>query len=307
MANLHFDELLVPTDGSETADAALDAALSLASHTGARVHLLSVVNPYVLSKVTDIDKGRAKAESIIAEAADRARDVGVDAETAVAEGAEHEEIGRYVDERGIDAVVIGTHGRTGIDRALMGSVTEKVVRTVGVPVLTIHEPIPTFEPSRVLLATDGSDPAGEAERVALALAGEYGATLEALSVVDSLSLASASDPAGGAAIDPAAAGGEAIGTVTELLEEQADDAVRAIAEDAEEVGVTVETTVEEGRPHERILAAGAEHDADVIVIGTHGRSGVERFILGSVAEKVLRLADRPVLVVPAAGPGEAAE
>ncbi|WP_313694631.1 universal stress protein [Halorarum halobium] len=291
MATLHFDEILVPTDASETADAALDAALSLASRTGARVHLLSVVNPYVLSKVTDVGESRSEVESIVAEAAERARDAGVGVETAVAEGAPHEEVGAYVDEHGIDVVVMGTHGRSGVGRALMGSVTEKVVRTVDVPVLTIHEPIPSFEPSRMLLPTDGSDPATAAERVALSLADEYDATLEALSVVDSLQLAAASDPA---------AGGEGMAQVTDLLKEQAETAVQNVAADGTSAGVSVETTVGEGRPHERILAAAEEHDADVIVVGTHGRSGVQRFVLGSVAEKVLRLADRPVLVVPAA-------
>ncbi|QLG27521.1 universal stress protein [Halorarum halophilum] len=295
MTTHEFDELLVPTDGSETADAALDVAVSLASHIGARVHLLSVVNPYVLSRVTDVEEHRAEARQLVSDAAERVREAGVDVETAVRKGSEHEEIREYVEEHGIDAVVMGTHGRTGVKRALVGSVTEKVVRRVGVPVLTVREPIPEFRPDRVLLPTDGSDAAAAAERVALWLADEYGATVEALSVVETPTLTTASDPAGMT--------GDAIDEVRGVLTEQAEDAVESVEEDGEAAGVTVETAVGEGRTHERILTAAEERDADLIVIGSHGRGGVERFVLGSVAEKVLRLADRPVLVVPSEGAG----
>ncbi|QLG61674.1 universal stress protein [Halorarum salinum] len=293
MSTLEFTDVLVPTDGSETADAALGTALSLASHVGARVHVLSVVNPYVLSKVTDVEARRSEAEETVEGAADRAREAGVPVETAVSVGAPHEAIAGYVTDHGVDVVVMGTHGRTGVGRALMGSVTEKTVRTVRVPVLTVHEEGPRFEPSRVLLATDGSGPAARAERVGLALAGEFGATVEAVSVVDTAPLTAGSDPVG--------QGTRALQDVREALTEGAEDAVATVEADGEAAGVTVETTVGEGRPHERILAAARERDADVIVIGTHGRGGFERFVLGSVAEKVLRLSDRPVLVVPSDG------
>lgn len=297
MSSPDFDELLVPTDGSETADAALGTALSLASRTGARLHVLSVVNPYVLSKLTDLEDRRAEAEETVEAATRRASEADVRVETAVSEGAPHEAIEGYVADHGVDAVVMGTHGRTGVGRVLMGSVTEKTVRTVDVPVLTVHEEAPAFEPSRVAIPTDGSEAAEAAEGVAIALAGEYGATVEAISVVDTFTLTAGSDPA-----SPRV---RAVEDVREALTERAESAVGSVEADGEAAGVPVETTVGVGRTHERILAAAGEHDADVIVIGTHGRGGVERFVLGSVAEKVLRLADRPVLVVPSAGTDEA--
>lgn len=306
MDDPEFDDLLVPTDGSEHADDALSYALTLAERTGARVHVCSVVNPYTLSKVSELREARETAEGIVADAEARVEEAGLDAVTAVREGSPADAVREYVDEAGIDCVVMSTHGRSGVERYLLGSVTEKVVRTVSVPVLAVHAddagggPEGTYD--RVLLPTDGSDAAGRAERTAVAFAGAFDATLDAVSVVDTTDLATAAGPTG--------AEGEAVRRVQKALERRAGTATDDVAEAARAAGVAVETSVEEGRPHERILARARETDADAIVLGTHGRGGVERFVLGSVAEKVVRLADRPVLVVPADsgdGAGEGAD
>ena len=295
MVELGFDDVLVPTDGSEHADTALSYAISFAERTGARVHVCTVVNPYVLSKVSDLSDAREAAEAVVADAAERVEAAGVDAVTAVREGSPADAIREYVEEAGVDCVVMSTHGRSGVERYLVGSVTEKVVRTSPVPVLAVHESDAgdgrTGGYRRVLLPTDGSDAVTTAERTAVAFAAAFDATLDVVSVVDSTDLSTAAGPTG--------AEGEAVRQVEKALEARAGRATDAVADDAAAADVTVETSVEEGRVHERILARATETDADLIVVGTHGRGGVERFVLGSVAEKVVRLADRPVLVVPA--------
>jgi nucleotide-binding universal stress UspA family protein len=159
---------------------------------------------------------------------------------------------------------MGTHGRSGVDRYLLGSLAERTLRTAHVPVLAVredsaHGPEPAIE--AVLLATDGGEGAERAADHAVAVAAATGAHLHALTVGDD--------------------GGPA---------------ERAAAR-AREAGVDATAAVRSGRPHEAIREYAEDHGADLVVVGTHGRSGVERVLLGSVAERVLRTATRPVLVV----------
>ncbi|WP_435147444.1 universal stress protein [Halobaculum sp. P14] len=301
MSTLAFDDVVVPMDGSDCAEAALDAAVGLADRTGARLHVVSVVNPYVLSKTTELEDERHEARATVDGGVAHAEDAGVDAAGEVLKGVPHEEITDYVDEHGADAVVMGTHGRSGVKRVLLGSTAENVVRSSTVPVFTVHgeEGVPggagrgNYE--RVLLPTDGSDAAEPAEDVAVSFASTFDAALDVLSVVDSASLATSTTP------DVGGIGGLGESTVTAVedhLEALAERAVDTAREKAEAAGVDADGDVVVGRPHERILERAEETEADVIVIGTHGRGGIERFVLGSVAEKVVRLAERPVLVVP---------
>lgn len=145
---------------------------------------------------------------------------------------------------------------------------------------------------RILLPTDGSTEAEHAAEHALALAERDDGTLHVLSSIDSAAF--------GAEVRAA--------TITDRLEERARTAVDRLCTRATDRGVAgVRGEVVDGPPHRAILAYADEHDIDVIVMGTHGRSGIERYLLGSVTEKVVRTADVPVLTVriPEAGTDEA--
>lgn len=145
----------------------------------------------------------------------------------------------------------------------------------------------------ILVPTDGSDVAELAVERAIDLAETYGATLHTLYVVDTdamdLSL-------GTEQVDRIRAGkfGE-----MEEVERKAREATERVVERAEESGVPTVEHIAAGRPHAVITKYADEHDADMIVMGSHGRSGVSRVLLGSVAERVLRTTHRPVLVVDA--------
>jgi len=132
----------------------------------------------------------------------------------------------------------------------------------------------------VLIPTDGSDGAAPAVERGLELAETYGATVHALYVAQP--------------IYTMEYGGERI---VDALEEEGERATAAVAEKADERGLTVETEVRRGTPHSQILDYVDDHDVDLVVMGTHGRSGIDRYLLGSVAEKVVRLSDVPVLTV----------
>jgi nucleotide-binding universal stress UspA family protein len=134
---------------------------------------------------------------------------------------------------------------------------------------------------RILVPTDGSTGTAHVVMQALDLAEQYDATVHALNVVDTEVSSMLSD----------------VGGDDERLREQGESAVGMVERMAESHDVDVVTAVESGDPAKTILAYAEEIDADVVVVGTHGRSGVKRYVLGSVAERLVRHATCPVLTV----------
>ena len=138
-----YDSILVPTDGSETAAEAVIHALDLATQYDATLHVLSVVDPRQFSTVgADPSSVLAAVEEGAREAVEEvgapATETDVPVETAVRRGSPARTITEYATDNDVDLVVMGTHGRSGLDRYLLGSVTERVVRTAPVPVLTVR-------------------------------------------------------------------------------------------------------------------------------------------------------------------------
>jgi nucleotide-binding universal stress UspA family protein len=140
-----YDRILIPTDGSESAEAAVDHALDLATRYDATLHVLYVVDvaafgdlPHDTSVVVEgfEEVGAAAVERV----ADRAREMGIPVETSVRRGSPEEVLLAYVESEGIDLVAMGTHGRRGLGRLVLGSVTERVVRRSPVPVVTVRHP-----------------------------------------------------------------------------------------------------------------------------------------------------------------------
>lgn len=136
-----YESILVPTDGSAGVQRAIDHALDLANLSDASLHALYVVETPGAAAIPEAqvltmedaleEAGRDAVEQIDSRAGDRK----VPAVTAIRHGVPHEEILEYADAEGIDLIVMGTHGRSGLDRMLLGSVTENVIRKSDVPVL----------------------------------------------------------------------------------------------------------------------------------------------------------------------------
>lgn len=138
-----YDEILFPTDGSEAADVALGHAIDLAEQYGARIHALFVVNnaPYAGLDVGAgpiIEALKTDGERVTEAVEAAGAEVGVDVVSTVTLGSPHRRIVEYAADNDVDLIVMATHGRTGLDRYLLGSVTERVVRSAGCPVLTIN-------------------------------------------------------------------------------------------------------------------------------------------------------------------------
>ncbi|MGM0447371.1 MAG: universal stress protein [Methanobacteriota archaeon] len=173
-----YDRILVPTDGSPEGELAVCHALDLAAVHGASVRAIYVVDTAryagmpmetTWEGVGDLlyDDGEAALETVCELAADR--DVNV--ETAVVEGSPSREIITHAEETGCDLVVMGTHGRGGIDRLLLGSVAEKVVRGSSVPVLTVR----IGDEEAAANAAESASATGSAESGESATAGETSA------------------------------------------------------------------------------------------------------------------------------------
>ncbi|WP_455429081.1 universal stress protein [Haloarcula regularis] len=181
-----FDTIIVPTDGSDQAHRALATAAELARQHDATVHVLTVVDSRFLGKATEIDDAEATASADLAEFTAAVDTEGLSVTTGVRHGIPDEEIRTYATDHDADLVVMGTHGRTGVRRYVLGSVAEKVVRLSDVPVLTVHGTDGGADVSfeNILVPTDGSEGARAAARPAAAVAKPTDATVHALSVVD---------------------------------------------------------------------------------------------------------------------------
>lgn len=287
-----YDSILVPVDGSDAATAAIERALSLAVSTDATLSLLSVVNqvPVPMGEEIPANPTRAALDEQSTKALERAEskaiDAGLDFRTTVERGIPHEEIADHVDENNIDLVAMGTHGRTGLQRYLLGSVTERTLRTSDVPVLTTQKMDEAWSIDDILVPTDGSEAASEAANHAFDVAMDFDATVHVLSVVDTKTLA--------------AAYGAGVGMpeVIKTIKEDSREDVEAVRDRALAMGLECETAVLEGAPSEAITDHAEDIGADVVAIGTHGRSGLDRLLLGSITERTVRTSPAPVLTIP---------
>ncbi len=287
-----FDQILFPTDGSDGATVAFDHVLDIATTHDATVHILNVVDTTqesVLQLRSDsVDSLEEDGKKIVSEAADRANQRGVDTVTEVAQGEAYRTIIDYAEAQGVNLVIMPTHGRRGLERFLLGSTTERVVRRADVPVLTLSpndDAKITHPYQNVLVPTDGSDCANQALAIGVDVADAEGAALHLLSAIAIPVL------------------GVDVWTdrQMDLLEESATELLDEAAKFADDAGIeSTSKTVEYGPSiHKVILTYIEEHDIDLVVVGTHGRTGFDRYVLGSVTDYLVRTSPIPVLTVRA--------
>ena len=296
-----FETILIPTDGSDGALAGAKRGIDLAGAVGADVHVLSVVEaePDAASPAPGAgeDERRASIDAAAESAVEAVADLlgerrpDLDVTTATERGTPYRVIGEYVEAAGIDAVAMGTKGRTGLDRVLLGSVAEHVLRTVAVPVLAVppaasDAPLTVEAVENVLVPTDGSEGATVAVDWGVGLADVYDATCHALFSTDAGRFTGGAEPST---------------VLTGLAEEEGRAALETVRERARAAGVDVAATATDGPPVRVILEYAEDNEIDLVVMGTRGRSGLERQLLGSVTENVVRHADVPVCCVPMTG------
>lgn len=139
-----YETILVPVDGSEGANAAVEHAVDIANTYDATLHTLYVADVRMSPISTEMDRDEViqlldqSGERPTKLVLDQAEEMNIPAIEAIRLGVPHEIVREYIDENDIDLVVMGTHGRTGLEHTLLGSTTERIVRTVEIPVLSVH-------------------------------------------------------------------------------------------------------------------------------------------------------------------------
>lgn len=278
-----FSQLLLPVDGSEGSDRALDHAVRLAKTYDASVHALYVIDdgslPFDFDAVAKGEQVRTAVESTgddaLAAVEERCEAAGVPVTSEQREGVPATVILDCAADREADLLVTGTHRRNRLERFLDRSVTQQVSREATVPVLAVPVAAATVDYQDVLLASDGRQGAERATECALDIVGRYRALLHGLYVLDSRFARS--------------------GPLKEAVEREASETTRRLRARAAQEGRDVVIAQREGRPAAEILDYTDVEEMDLIVLGTHGRTGLDRFLMGSVAGEVLREATVPVL------------
>lgn len=298
-----FRSILVPLDGSPLAEEALPLALGIAHKSGSTIWLALVHEPPAIPYdapsarlVTSTEEAVEQAErEYLRKVESRLREGGIHAATL---GPLTGEIGPVLAEQvleiGVDLVVMATHGRGGVQRAWLGSVADYLIRHVDVPVLLVRptagrSPESTASAAtEILVPVDGSPLAEEALEPAAELARLWNLELNLVRVVHPVMLAT--EPA---LPVPSAYDEE----LTAAYRSQAQDYVDDVVEDLRADGYRASGAAVVGwNPIRTILELARPERVAVIAIATHGRGGLRRLALGSVADKLVRAAAMPVLV-----------
>lgn len=302
MADIQLNRLLCPIDLSDASRHALEHAAALAKWYGAQVTVLHVYHvpippvalagPVVVPIQPALDSRQIKDE--VRRFCEPVIGDGVSLEIVIAEGVPATQIVRHAVEMPADLLAMGTHGHGGFERLFLGSVTEKVIRSVRCPVLTVPPPAGPPAPGQplfktILCALDFSDSSLRATEHALALAKEADARLILLHVIDSF-FEERADSAD-AHFDSDA--------YRRFLEERAMARLQAVIPEDARTWCTPEERIVYGKPHREIVRIAAEAGAGAIFMGVHGRGVVDRMLFGSTTHHVIRQAPCPVLTLRA--------
>ena len=279
-----YRKILVAVDGSLTSLHALEESFKLAHNEGSWITVVSVIPAYTgdldLVAVGDIMAAMRKPCDVALKKAQELADKHKALiKTVCEEGEPYERIIDLAQAENCDLIVMGRRGLRRLERVLVGSVTARVIGYSPIDVLVVTRDT-NVGFNKVLIATDGSKYSAAAEKRAIDFAGSYGGSLIAVSVVDVPSELYAESPK----------------TVEELVK-KAKGYVEAIKKASESAGVRAETIVKEGEAYRVITDTAREVGANIIVMGSHGRTGLKRLLMGSVTEKVIGHAPCPVLVV----------
>ncbi len=286
--------ILLATDGSESCEGAVKEAIYLAKSCVAKLSVIYVLetNPeFETEGLKFVEKmelaAREHLELIRKEAA--AQNVEVEAivrRTDQPYKAIIEEAAKMKS----DVIVMGRRGRTGLAKMLMGSVAAKVIGYAPCKVLVVPR-FARISCKNILIATDGSKYSVAAAAEAIGIAKRCKSNLIIITAVHTEALSSMSPDTGYTQ------------NQQEVIEKQelqrAERNISGVKELAEKEGIHAEGIIAEGRPHEAIAKAALDKNIDLIVVGSHGRTGISRFLMGSVTERVIGHAESAVLVVKA--------
>lgn len=293
-----FKKLLIPIDDSTCSKQAANAGLELAKRFGSSVLITHVVQdlPKIYRDSTWNMALLKQGKALLEEWKKLGQEQELTLETTVTTGKDTaESIIKAAQENMCDLIVMGTHGRKGLAHALLGSVAERVTRLATTPVLLVRENkhATTATWQRLLVAVDGSGASRKALKVADELAQKTSAELHLLHVIPDLP-----PPL----FDPIGVGGVAASLSYENTLKELEHEARIVME-VSKAEIDTQTTVfhtaraQRERITDTIVRYAKEHHCDLIVMGTHGRTGLNHLLLGSVAEGVAHTTPVPLLLI----------
>ena len=285
-------KILVPIDGSKQSYGGLVYALrSFPEEAFTTLHVIDVGREWYEGPwISDPweEQARQAAEKIQDQAKKWAEQYDLELETKTTVGVPHKQILEYVVDHEIDHVVMGSHGRSPITQPFVGHVTEAIARRAPVSLSIVPEQAGDIEarelPGRILVPVDDSDQATAALEFALSRFPE--APITALHVVESPVDYSREDIEG-----------TYVERQLEPLEKRADELLASAEERATAHDREIRTATTHGKPGQSVIEYSSENEFDQIVMGSHGRSGISRILLGSVAEAVAQQSLVPVTIV----------
>jgi len=290
---LHVRKVLFPTDFSPFSRGTLSYAAHIAGKYGAELHILHAI---LLHDDDPHDPARdfpdlSEVRSVLEELANERMSLKLvhRRDTSAAPP-----IVEYAREQDIDLVVMGTHGRRGVRKLLLGSVTNEVIRMAPCSVMTVRgkgETVPFGEINRILVPVDFSDHGKEAFAVACKMASSLGAEVQTAHVLHDVP-------------HPAfyTMGEARLNDLKLDLRQWANSSLEELHDQVGACqGVSAGSFVLEGHPGHEIVRFSRDHGSDLIVMATHGLTGIKHFLLGGTAEKVIAGAECPVLVVKTSG------
>ncbi len=293
---MHIDHLFVPVDFSEFSDKAVEMALLLAEKFASNITLAHVI--VLFQEEANEEKRLEQYEAFVKEREEhihqkmevqfpRGESTNVNVDFVVLRGfSPADSLLEYIQDHHCDLVVMGTHGRTGLKHFIHGSVAEKLVRVSPVPVLTVHRSVNKYAIKKILAPIDFSVYSQQAIEQAVSFAEQFQAKITFMHVVEQEIYPSFYD------------------YPLEIIPEEDEQIQQVVLKNMEEfVADQVDESlvdgfvVQRGAAHKQIVEYTRENPVDLLVISTHGLTGLDYLLLGSTAEKVIRWAPCPVLTV----------
>jgi nucleotide-binding universal stress UspA family protein len=269
-----FDNLLLATDGSEVSAGAVKAALHMASRCGAHLtvmHMAKTLPDYAMFNPGGVQQAEDQGRAVLQEVEEQAGTACVNCAPVLRYGDEPvREIAKQAEESQADLVIMGRRGVHWLERLMLGEAAARVIGHVHCSVLVVPKESGMWDKG-ILLAVDGSRFADAAAVSAGILAKRCGLPVTVLSVCANDDLK------------------------CDMVQAMADRVRDLLRKD----GVAADSVVKEGNPAKAIVEAAAENECDLIVLGSHGRTGLDRILIGSVSQQVVVQAKCPVLVVKA--------
>lgn len=301
---LKLNKILFPTDFSRCADQALEHAVFLAEKYNAEIHVLHAVTLFndqpgvVKEEFAETEAMIKKLEDIAEIQLDKVCDAHKDDDIKIVKAQTRgvsaaPVILEYASENLIDLIVMGTHGRRGLGHFFLGSVTEEIVRMARCPVFTIREaetPTPAKTKEKILVPVDFSEHSKNALANAKEIAKSYEAKIHLLHIIEET-------------IHPAysLSGKSSIFDIMPNIREDCERRLKKMITEILGDEIKTEIAIVSGQAANEIINFSEKNSMDLIVIATHGLTGLEHLLLGSTTEKVVRMASCPVFTVKSFG------